>query len=58
MPLRHATENLSGQQLALFSMTSLDIQPTLDYSASDKQTRSLETHSSAEITGQLHCVDV
>jgi len=38
--LQYDTENLSGQQLVLVSLTSVDIQPTLDSSASDKHTLS------------------
>jgi len=34
---QYATENLSGQQLVLVSWASVDIQPTVDSSASDKQ---------------------
>jgi len=39
--LQYDTENLSGQQLVLVSLTSVDIQHTLGSSASDKQTHTI-----------------
>jgi len=35
--VQYATENLSGQQLVLVSLVSVDIQPTVDSGANDKQ---------------------
>jgi hypothetical protein len=35
--LQYATENLSGQEILLVSLASVDIEPTLDSSATDKQ---------------------
>ena len=35
--LKYATENLSGQELLLVSQASVDIEPILDSSATDKQ---------------------
>jgi hypothetical protein len=56
--LQYATENLSGQELLLVSRASVDIEPTLDSSANDKQNGlCMERYYSNEIRAQLQCLD-